>query len=75
VQDASHFNYLFIYYRKPTWKTFLQLMEPRANFDSVCKLEEDGADNLAFAAQNLNPELRSALEDKDLTLLGLLNKL
>jgi type VI secretion system protein ImpM len=75
VQDASHFNYLFLYYRKPTWKTFLQLMEPRANFDATCKLEEDGADNLAQALQSLRPEIRQALEDKDLTLLGLLNKL
>jgi type VI secretion system ImpM family protein len=74
VQDASRFNYLFIYYRKPTWKTFLQLMEPRSNFDAICKLEEDGADNLAHAVQNLHPELRSAFEDKELTLLGLLNK-
>ena len=74
VQDTSHFNYLFIYYRKPTWRTFLQLMEPRSNFDSICKLEEDGADNLAHAAQTLHPDLRAALEDKELTLLGLLNK-
>jgi type VI secretion system protein ImpM len=74
VQDSGHFNYLFIYYRKPTWKTFLQLIEPRSNFDAVCKLEEDGADNLAQAAQNLHPELRGALEDKDLTLLAFLNK-
>jgi type VI secretion system protein ImpM len=75
VQDPSHFNYLFLYYRKPNWKTFLQLMEPRANFDSTCKLEEDGADNLALAFQTLHPEIRQAFEDKDLTLLGLLNKL
>jgi len=73
VQDASHFNYLFMYYSKPTWKTFLQLIEPRSDNDSVCKLEEDGAENLAHAVQNLNPALRAALEDKEQTLLGLLN--
>ena len=75
VQDANHFNYLFLYYRKPNWKTFLQLLEPQSNFDTVCKLEDDGADNLAKAVQNLNPELRSALDDKSLSLLNFLNKL
>ncbi len=75
VQDLNRFNYLFLYYRKPTWKTFLQLMEPQANFDTACKLEEDGADNLAYAMQNLHPEIRQALEDKNLTLSGFLNKL
>lgn len=74
VQEAGNLNYLFVYYRKPTWKTFLQLMEPRSRYDSVCKLEEDGADNLAHAAQTLNPEIRAALEDNQLTLLGFLNK-
>jgi type VI secretion system protein ImpM len=75
VQDTGHFNYLFLYYRKPTWKTFLQLMEPRADLDAACRLEEDGAANLAKAVQNLNPGLRSALDDKNLTLLGFLDKL
>jgi hypothetical protein len=50
-------------------------MEPRANFDSACKLEEDGVDNLAYAVQNLHPKIRQALEDRNLTLTGFLNKL
>lgn len=75
VQDSRHPNYLFIYYRKPNWKTYLQLMEPRSDFDAVCRLEEDGADNMAQAVQNMHPELRQVLEDKDLTLRGFLDKL
>lgn len=74
IQDSSNANYLFVYFRKPTWKTFLQLLGPRADFDSVCKLEEDGADNPAYFTQDIRPDFRSALEDKGLTLRGLLDR-
>jgi len=61
-------HYLFLFLRKPSVNTFVQLMQPELENATICRLEEEGKEKIADADQNIPSKYRSALETKELTL-------
>ena len=74
IPANNRYNFLFLNFRKPTSKTFLQLMQPELYMDTIFRLEEEGKDSIIYAAQNILPEVRLALENTNLTLCEFIEK-
>jgi type VI secretion system protein ImpM len=72
-QREDYFLYLF--FKNPSFKNFSQLIRPESQMDSMCKLEEEGIDKIATAAQNLGPEIETALMNNETVLLEFMEKL
>lgn len=61
--DAA--GYLFLFFRQPSARNFLQLIRPEAENDTICAMDEEGKEKLATVAQTLSYSHRALLEAGD----------
>ena len=61
-------GHLFLFFRQPSSKNFLQLLKPEAESETVCVVDRDGGDRIANISQTLPHPYRSLLESGDSTL-------
>jgi hypothetical protein len=58
-------GYLFLFFRQPSARNFLQLIRPEADNDTICAMDEEGKENLTTVAQTLSYSHRALLEAGD----------
>lgn len=75
LPEAGEKNYLFLFFTTPSSKTFLQLIQPELENDSICQLDEEGKDKLSDSARDISFQYSSELQTKELTLNDFLSKL
>jgi type VI secretion system ImpM family protein len=72
---GAHRSYLFLFFRQPSPKIFLQLVQPDLPSDGICNLDEEEQTMLSRMDEVLGPDLRHLLEDGDQTLNEFLERL
>jgi type VI secretion system ImpM family protein len=68
-------GYLFLFFRQPSPKNFLQLLKPGADTESICAVDEEGKEALGNAAAKIPSALRGLLEKREGSLSGFLKGL
>ena len=67
--------YLFLFFRQPSPKNFLQLLKPDADSESICMVDEEGKGALSKASAMIPSALRALLDKQEGTLSGFLRGL
>lgn len=67
--------FLFLFFRTPSAKSFVQLLRPEIASDGICELDEEGRDKIILAEQALPSLYRSLLQRPELTLKEFLQRL
>ncbi|MGH7496400.1 MAG: type VI secretion system-associated protein TagF [bacterium] len=75
VPEREKGAYLYLFFRPPSAKSFLQLIQPEAPSDNICELEKEGADKIALAARALKASYREMLEMPEMKLDEMLMRL
>ncbi len=68
-------GHLFLFFRQPSPRIFLQLMNPKTENETVCVVDEEGAGNLSSADRSLSQTYRTLLESGGSTLSLFLQEL
>jgi type VI secretion system protein ImpM len=55
-------GYLFLFFRQPSARHFLQLLKPEADNETICAVDEEGREKAATASQLIVPGYRVPLE-------------
>jgi len=61
-------GHLFLFFRQPPPRFFLQLLSPGVENETICIVDEEGAENVATAGQTLTQGYRALIESGDVTL-------
>lgn len=67
--------FLFLFFRPPSAKSFVQLLRPEIASDGICELDEEGSDKILLAEQALPSLYRGLLQRPELTLKEFLSRL
>lgn len=67
--------FLFLFFRPPSAKSFVQLLRPEIASDGICELDEEGRDKIILAEQVLPSLYRGLLQRPALTLKEFLQRL
>ena len=68
-------RHLFVFFRQPSPRVFTQLVKSSLQSDTICFLEEEGADQAAVAKEKLPQSIRDVLDSPEASLRTLLNVL
>jgi len=68
-------NYLYLFFRQPSSKIFVQLVQSSLDNDNICKLEEEGMDKFTDSAQQISARDHALLDNKELLLVDFLRQL
>jgi type VI secretion system ImpM family protein len=60
--------YFYLFLDRPSAKSFIPLVQPATESDTICRLDEDGLGDIGEAARRLPQKHRIALESESLTL-------
>ena len=61
-------GHLFLFFRQPSPKVFLQLLNPGLENETICVVDEEGSDKLATVGQTLAPGFRKLLDSGGMNL-------
>lgn len=68
-------TYLFVFFRQPSPKNFVQLIRPETDSDSICPVDEEGIKDIDRAATAMPSALRALLDKRDGSLSSFLRAL
>ncbi len=66
-------QYLYLFFRPPTYGIFTLLAKPDSENDNLCKLEEEGFTLASSAAQSLHPDVQKVLAEPKANLMDLIS--
>ncbi len=75
VQGNGTSAHLFLFFRQPSPKNFLQLLKPEADSESICVVDEEGISAVGKSASMLPSALRALLDKREGSLSGFLKGL
>ncbi len=75
IPDEATPGYLFLFFRQPSPKNFVQLLKPDAENDNLCQLDEEGSEAPGKAAATISSSLKALLDRREGFLNGFLKGL
>ncbi len=61
-------GHMFLFFRQPSARSYLQILKPDAESETICVVDQDGNDRVATSSQTLSASLRSLLDAGNRTL-------
>jgi type VI secretion system ImpM family protein len=65
VPDDDSRGFLFLFFRQPSPKIFIQLLKPETSNDNICPVDEEGIEAVGKAATSIPASLRTLLDRRE----------
>jgi type VI secretion system protein ImpM len=65
IPDDDSPGFLFLFFRQPSPKIFVQLLKPETSNDNICPVDEEGIEAVGKAATSIPASLRTLLDRRE----------